>query len=658
MPNLCDAVAPSMVAPHSWQTAAPSDLFTRGAPIEASDDLRRVLDLPRRKPLDVDNPSSPAVAAVIEHEMSKYARPGTVGRCRCAEIDRDVRDGKRECITRYLPVQAWALYEMGLARGLLGSVPVGAGKTVLGIQSVLALGVPLGLLLIPPSLLEQIIIDYQLLAEHFRVPGLVVHLGEKQVRKFAAAPGEPVLHVLPYSRLSHPDSSNWLENLRPNAIIADECDALSDKTSARTMRVMRYFSGREDMTREQREERLRTTRFCGWTGSLTDKSLSEYAHLALLALREKSPLPMDPVVVEEWDRCLGATSFPCPPGALMDFCEPGESVRQGFRRRVAETLGMIITTSSSVTIAGGTEQVQLDVRERPAPPIPAIVADALAKVRSGVRPDTFAGCRDDEEFDDVLAQVKCAREVACGMFYRWIFPRGEPDALIDEWYAARKPWNKALRLKKLRGEEHLDSTHLCEQAAMRAWGDAPKRADRPEWKAEEWPRWRDVKDLVKPKTQAVRLHPFLVEDAAQWGLQNKGIIWYSMVELAMWIRELSGLTVHEGGPGAGKRLRDDPGDRSIIASVKSHGRGRNGLQYRYSHQLIINVLSSGRGSQQLLGRLHRRGQAAGCVRTEVYVHTPELRESLEQALARGQYVLETLGENQKLLEGWQGFDDE
>jgi hypothetical protein len=653
--NLRDAVAPANFAPHAWQTPAQTDPFARGAAVEMSEDLRRVLALPRRKPLNVDDPTSIGCVAMVESEMRKYSLGPRA--CRCAELDPQVAAGKRECIQRLLPVQAWALREIALAGGLIGSIVVGAGKTVLDVMALLALDVPLGLLLIPPSLMDQIVIDYQLIAEHFRVPGLVVHLGERKHRTFAArrrpdGREEPTLHVLPYSRLSQPSSSDWIENLRPNAIIADECDALSDKTSARTLRLMRFYSGRETMTPEQRAERLRTTRFCGWTGSISDKSLGEYAHLMLLALRDASPLPIDPMVVEEWDRCVGASSFPCPAGALMKLCEPGESVRSGFRRRLAETLGVVVTTSSNVTVAGGTERVDLDVRERSAPPIPTVVAEALAKVRSGVRPDTIAGNKQDEEFDDVLEQVKCAREVACGMFYRWIFPRGEAESLIDEWYGARKPWNKELRLQKIRGEEHLDSTHHCEQAAMRAWGDAPKRADRPEWKAESWPRWRDVKDLVKPETQAVRLHPFLVEDAAHWGLTSRGIIWYSMVELAMWIREISGLTVHEGGPGAGARLRSEIGDRSIVASVKSHGRGRDGLQHLFDRQLIINVLSSGRGSQQLLGRLHRRGQRSATVFTEVYIHTEELRESLEQALARGQYVLETLGESQKLLDGW------
>ncbi len=301
------------------------------------------------------------------------------------------------------------------------------------------------------------------------------------------------------------------------------------------MRVMRYFS-----------QHHATTRFCGWTGSLTDKSVTDFAHLAFLALREGSPVPLNGEVAQEWGRCLDATENPCPPGALLRLCEPGENVRAAFRRRLAETPGFIATTSSAVVIESdaGPVEVGLDVRERVPPPLPPVVEEALAIVRARARPDMMAGSRANWELDDPLAQAKCAQEVACGMFYRWIFPRGEPTELIDEWYAARKAYSKEVRQKLMRGEEYLDSPNLLEHAARRAWGDSPKRDDRPEWRADGWPHWRDVRDLVEPKTQAVRLHPYLVEDAAEWGRSNRGIIWYGMVEFATWVAQLSGLTVH------------------------------------------------------------------------------------------------------------------
>lgn len=912
--SIADAVAPSMVAAQSWQTDAPEVFSPKGPAIQDSEDLRRIVALPRRPALD---PDSPEAQAMVEYMMAKYARANPT--CRCAEIDRQIALGNRTCLTRYLPVQAWALYEIGIANGLIGQIPVGAGKTVLGIQAVLSLrSCPTALLLIPPSLVEQIILDYQLLAEHFVVPGIVVHMSDRKTWTRPAAPGMPTLHVLPYSRLSQPESSDWLEGLRPSAIIADECDSLKDRTSARTMRVMRYFSGNDQMSKEERQRRLDATRFCGWTGSITDSSILEYClapemrvltsdlrwvpagdvvegdtlvgfdeelkhtkmrpsivegvkrltrprvkiittrgtlvcsvnhkwvlkgrartyskknytqlgvsgksgkwidaqdvrpgdilayfarpwehdtsyeggylsglldgegcvakqhgevtfaqrpgpvlerykrglidrgfliadrhqtggrgdcrsvapngeapnirllgtlrpirlmqksvltwvgkepsgkntrharvlsvealpdgevvaiqtstktlmaegflshncHLSLLALRGGSPVPMNPEVAEEWARCLDASPNPAPPGELMELCSPGEDVRHAYRRRLRETMGFVITTSSSVEVVGGGADVELGVVERAVPEIPEIVREALAIVRAGERPDTLDGAPGNDTFDDPMTQARCATEVATGMFYKNIYPRGEPDELVKKWLAVRRFWNSELREKTMLGHQYLDSPKLCEAAAQRAWGDVAPRRDRPDWKALSWPAWRDIKDLVVPKQKAVRLHPYLVENAAEWAMSNRGIVWFGMSEFAQWLHELTRLPVHQGGIGAGERLRNENGNRSIISSIKSNGRGRDGLQHLFDHQLVANTPSSATMWEQLLGRLHRRGQRSNEVLTEVYLHTSELRKAFDQALRRADYVESTMGSRQKLRIGFerddQGSDD-
>lgn len=667
MASFADAVAPEFVAPQSWQSAAPVEVFqSRGAPIEWSEDLERVLALPRREPLDLN---STRAEAMIEREMQKYGRPNP--NCKCAEIDEQVRLGRRSCLLRLLPMQAWMLYEMGIARGLLAHATVGAGKTLVSVLAPLAMGLTegqSGLLLIPPTLIEQIQVDYQLIAQHFRVPSLTVHLPGKQTACWVVR-GAPTLHVLPYSQLSQTENSDKLESIQPALIVADECDSLKDRTASRTMRFLRYFSGTQKMTKEQREARLRGTRFVGMTGSLTNASIREYAHLSLLALRENSPLPLKPQIVEDWARCIDAVPNPCPPGELLKLCEPGEEIRAGFHRRLRETMGFVIANAGGVVVEGSEDNrmVEIDIREKAAPKLPPKVVEALKKVRSGVRPDTMAGSPDDEILVDALSKAKCAQEIACGMFYRWKFPpiNGVPQKreVVEEWYAARKLWNSELRDKLLIGDEFLDSPKLCEHAARRAWGDEAPRKDRPEWKANAWPRWRDIKDRVVWEPEAIRLDPFLAQDAADWGNANRGIIWYTMVEFAQWVHELSGppnqrLKVHRGGPKAGQLLRAETGERSIIASIKSHGRGRNGLQYLFNHQLITQTPASATAYEQLLGRLYRKGQPEDAVVTEVYLHVPEVKRAFQAALRKGKYVRETIGENQKLLIGWGEPEDD
>lgn len=674
MASFADAVAPENVAPSAWQTAAPVELFqSKGMPVQDSEDLERVLALPRREPLDL---KSVRAEAMVEHEMRKYARPNAA--CKCATIDRQIALGKRTCITRFLAMQAWMLHEIGIVKGLIAQASVGAGKTVCNILAPLAIGLKedqSALLLVPPTLVEQTEIDYRLIAQHFRVPALMVHKpGKDDVSYFVD--GEPTLHVLGYSMISQTENSDKFEELQPSLIIADECDALKDRTAARTMRFLRYFSGTEKMTKEERRARLNNTRLCAWTGSITDSRIEEYQHLALLALRGGSPLPFSKETTEEWGRCINAVPNPCPAGRLLErmvevgVCEPGESVRTGYHRRLRETLGFVIANAGRVIVEGSADQreVTLDIREREAPPLPPRVMEALKKVRKGTRPDSMFGSPDDETLVDALSIAKCASEVACGMFYRWKFPpiNGvlQERKTIEEWYKARKLWNSELRDMLLRGEEFLDTPKLCENAARRAYGEMPKDPKRPTWKADAWPRWREVMDKVVWEPEACRIDEFLARDAAEWGLANRGIIWYGMTEFAEWVEELSGkisgkrLTLHRGGPKAGELLRNENGDRSIIASIKSHGRGRNGLQYIFNHQLIAQTPASASAYEQLLGRLDRKGQRENAVITEIYLHTKEVKKSFQQALRKGKYVRETMGENQKLLVGWGEPEDD
>lgn len=607
-----------------------------GWPVSHSADIERVAAIPRRAPPDLDGVEG---AALVSHEMSKWARPSSS--CNCMAIS-----GK-PCIRELLPIQAWVLYELAMYGGVVGSVTTGAGKSLCGVLAPLALGLGASdqaLIFVPANVVEQFEIDYLRIANHFLVPGLIVHRAKgKGGAPPRRVPGMPTLHVLPYSLLSGTENSDWLVNLRPKAIIADEADSLKDTSSTRVIRVLTYF--------KELGERL-DVRFACWTGSITDKALSEFAHLMILALRENAPVPLDPTVTEDWGRHLDAVDWPCPAGALATFCEPGEDTRRAYHRRLAETPGVIIMQGNPV-ISGG-EEVRPRIREREAPPLPPIIVEALKKVREFKRPDSLANVDlDDEELESPMDQARCAHEVVSGLSYYWHFPRGESRATIDEWLASRKLWNKEVRLIVTQGQRHLDSPKLVENAARRALGEIAIDG-KPVYRAENWVRWSRVKDLVKPETRAYRLSSYLVEDAIEWAMESPGIVWYTMSEFARWMSELSGLPMHEGGEGAGQRLARIDGKTSIICSVKSHGRGRDGLQFKFNRQLVAQMLSSSAMWQQLLARLLRRGQESLVVTTDVYLHVPELQRSFSQALRRAKYVRDLLGETQTLLSG---FDD-
>lgn len=628
------------IRPNAYDPSKIKLLGPRGLPVDHSEELQRVLELPRRPPIDL---ASMTAMAIVARETAKYRRDRTgMGPCQCRKLDPTTA-----CITELLPMQAVTLREVAMAQGLMGSIVVGSGKSILNLLAILALDeCQVGLLLVPANLMRQICVQYELLAEHFRVPKITVHRPEGRWENHVS--NAPMLHVMSHNGISSPKMSDYIESIQPDVIIIDEVDAFADLTSARTIRLNRYY--------QQHGEK---TKFCGWTGSLSDQKIEEFAHLMVYALKERAPVPIATTVVEDWGRCLNAVDTPCPAGALQALVGPQddgdnetEIIRSAFRRRLEETQGIIMTTSADVESSEGPGLITIEVVEKTAPPLPPIIEAALALVRSGERPDTLMGNEHGEIFDDPMKQVRCAREVACGMFYRWIFPRQERREVIDEWFIARKAWNSEVRSEMLKGVRYMDSPNLCETAARRQYGDLPVDHQRPTWRSKHWARWWEVKDTVQPQTQACRLHPYLVEDAATWALANEGIVWYSMVELAQWLGELTGLPVHGGGVGAEYRIDQlikAPGKtRSVIASINSHGRGRDGLQRRYDQQLILNMPSSSKRCQQLLARLHRRGQKAAVVRSLLYVHTEELRAAYDQALRRSDYVEGILGQKQKL----------
>lgn len=620
MIDLDDLLAPYNTAPMPWQQER--DWGSR-VPVEMSPDLRRVRDLERR-----ERPGAVRLEAMIELMTRRHGR-GPRG-CACARIVEEREQPPRPCIERLRPAQAWALYEMGLVKGLVGMIGVGHGKTLIDFLGVMALGVDLALLLVPASLVDQLVDEYELVAEHFKVPSLIVH-----GRDFTAIQrGRPALHAMSYSRLSRPDATTFLEELKPAAILCDEFQKIRDLTSTRTMRLRRYY-------REHPE-----TLWAGWTGSTTDKSIRDYAHLAALALRQGSPLPLSSEVVEDWASALDPVDSPAPGGALIDeLCEPGEHVRSGFRRRLTETLGVVTTEEPAV-------DVELVIEEREAPELPHTIETYLTDVREDwVRPD-------GEELVSALDVARCCRELAAGFYYRWIFPRGEPVPLVLEWLDARSHWHRELRREVLRGRPRMDSPKLCSMAAWRyynrdKWED--DTADpKPVWDAEHWVRWAEVRDKVVPETETVRVDDFLVRDAAAWARENVGIVWYESRAFGEWLAEVTELPLYGGGKKSAQQIVKERGQRSIIASVKSHGTGRDGLQRVFDHQLVAQPPSSSTAWEQLLGRLHRVGQQSARVLTELYRHTPEVRAAVDQAMMRAEYVEATIGARQKLRAGWRG----
>ena len=370
------------------------------------------------------------------------------------------------------------------------------------------------------------------------------------------------------------------------------------------------------------------TRFAVGSGTITTRSIKDYSHLCDLSLGDGSPLPLHYPEVLSWAKALDVSDFPAPIGELRQLCKPGEHVREGFKRRLMTTKG-VVASLRQVDCAAS-----IVVSERVPPTIPSEVRDAMRAVdESWDRPD-------GEKFVDAITKAACMRQLASGFWYRFIYPRNEPKELRAEWFRKRQEWRSELREKLKRAKPHLDSPLLCTKAAIRFHAGKEPTPGSPVWAAECWPAWRDIREAVQPETEAVWISDWLARDAAEWGKKNPGIIWYSWNAFGEKIAELSGLPHYGGGTKASAEILKEVGDRAIVASLEAQGVGKN-LQV-FSRMLFANVPPSGNIWEQAIGRCHRPGQEADAIDVQVYQHTAGLEDAFARAKEDAEYAANTI----------------
>lgn len=289
---------------------------------------------------------------------------------------------------------------------------------------------------------------------------------------------------------------------------------------------------------------------------------------------------------------------------------------------------------------------------------PGPVVDALhALMTTWTRPD-------GEELTTGLDVHRCAKELSAGFYYHWIWPRGESEDVRAKWLSVRKEWHREMREKLKQSREFMDSPLLLVRAAIR-WHDGythidkvthersefpphSKNGPQPTWDSQVWPEWKAVRDTAKPETEGVWIDDWLARDAADWVLSGPGgICWYEHYVFGRRVAELARAPLFGAGNEASLGLLGEDGTRSIVASIRAHGTGKN-LQM-FARNLMGNMLSDAAAFEQLLGRTHRQGQLADEVTVEVYRHVPVVIEALSKARMLAEYIESTMGGSQKLL---------
>lgn len=330
-------------------------------------------------------------------------------------------------------------------------------------------------------------------------------------------------------------------------------------------------------------------------------------------------------------------------GQLVRLCRAGEGVQEAYARRLADTHGVIVTSSASVKVPLYISAIK--AVPVPNDPLPGFegrgLQDLIDATRRGERPD-------GDQAQEALTAAMWARQLASGFYSYWNFPHKEPDSLIDEWRLKRKEYYKEARERLKYSREFLDSPLLVWNAAAR-WHDGyshdgksyPKhcmKGPMPVWPSVCFLDWREIKDKVFHETKYKWVSDYLVDQVVDWAKKNIGIIWVEHHDFGEKVAEKAGLVFYDG---KGKNPEiDEKGDRSAVLSVHANREGKN-LQRLWSKNLYPNPMTSNKLWEQTMGRSHRQGQLADEVTAEVFLHTPEMRRAFNTARLRAQYVKAT-----------------
>jgi hypothetical protein len=265
-------------------------------------------------------------------------------------------------------------------RRAVRGAPVGGGKTLLATLLPDAMKSKRAVILVPAQMKRKTLeTTWPALSAHFALPlDRITLVSYTQLER---APGDV------------------LDRLQPDLVIADEAHLLKNKDAARTARFLRYFKEHPE------------TRLVAMSGTFTNQSIHDYAHLLRLCLRDGSPLPRDFMTLDEWSEALDVNvEDPRPAGALDRLCthtgtaesdseriHVHSTTRDRFRCRLTSTPGVVCSSE-------GFNGTELHLRRREVAPPPKILAaiDRLRKSWVIGDPEIRAKKNASEEITDDL----------------------------------------------------------------------------------------------------------------------------------------------------------------------------------------------------------------------------------------------------------------
>lgn len=574
--------------------------------------------------------------------------------------------------------QAEALYAYSLHGGLFAPLPVGSGKTLISLRCVgiaFENGITRAVLFVPPQVYSQLV-NRDIAWTRRRVPlGCSFYLMgglNAAKRKQLSGAGRQGCWIFPYSLLSRPDSYENLEAIRPELVIFDEAHNLKNRSAARTKRILTYY------------RKYRPQVVC-LSGTMTKKSLNDYAHLVTMCLKESAPVPLEANVVQEWAATLDSTqrqteshhvrnTGPGPLRPLIAWSNhhfPATKLEfdvQGFRMAFQNRL---LTAPGVVTSTGESLGTSLIVQNRKVKHMEAEGGAELDRLTHQLN-DTWTTPSGDE-LEHAMLVWKWNYELTAGIYnaLEWptvedlIVKRGlrehEATQILEEskrYHEALQEYHRELRAW-FRTHAHrpgLDTPMLV-AASMARYED--RDVGKKLYAAWSHKNELDFRQRVERVTFPVRVCDYKVREAAKWaaGQEDGGIVWYENREVGHWIvdvmKELDVPHIHcPAGKAVDRMLTaenvaDLTRGKTLVCSLSAHGTGKN-LQFK-TDQLFVQLPITETEAEQAIGRTHRKGQDADEITVTTLVSNVYDEMCLAALLNDAIYVRETMNDARKLL---------
>lgn len=556
---------------------------------------------------------------------------------------------------RFYPVQVDMITQFDQANGLLAQAGVGEGKT-LTCAEILSRCARRGkkrlCYFVPASVYPQFMrVDLPKIRTwvplSVRFHGLGGH--NRASRKRVAQTVGPACFVMPYSLLSQPDSRDLLEWMAPEVIVADEVHNLKNVESARTKRVRDYLEDHPG------------TLLAAMSGTLTNKQLLDYHHLAIWALGEAAPMPTSKMGGARWNSILAAESLtdivdagrelrPLHDWAVRESGQPIpytiDGYRHAFQCRLSSAPGVVLSKDEEL----GTSLLfeNLDV--------PEPGADLVRLMKQVV--DQWLAPNGDE-IAHAFHTYKWLFELTAGFYYDLVWPKPKNDEHAErierakEHHAYRQLYEKDLReFLRATSIPHLDTPMLVGNALSRI----ATRALVPKFLHHRWDEMkaREFPGMPERLSVPVRVDDYKVQLAVKWARAAKGgILWCYHDEMIDWVcEELQKAGVDHYAAKAGNLAILDHGnrDRIAVASIKAHNEGKN-LQYHYSRNLFLQWMRSAKDSEQAIGRTHRKGQLEDEMTVHLALGPTWDHQNYGATLCDALYIYLTTQKKQKILYG-------